>query len=72
MYRTEAGTGEVVKVTTDDGHYGELSASADGTALYALRDSVGEPPTPVRIDLATGAFERLGRARPAARRCPGG
>jgi dipeptidyl aminopeptidase/acylaminoacyl peptidase len=27
--------------------------------LYALRDAIGEPPAPVRIDLATGAVTRL-------------
>jgi dipeptidyl aminopeptidase/acylaminoacyl peptidase len=59
VYRAEVSTGQVTRVTSDDGHYGELSLSPDGTLLYALRDTVAEPPTPVRIDAVTGAFERL-------------
>jgi dipeptidyl aminopeptidase/acylaminoacyl peptidase len=52
-------TGDVARLTSDDGHYGELSVSADGSVLYALRDALDEPPTPVRIPAATGAFDRL-------------
>ena len=59
VYRVDVVLREVSRVTADDGHYGELAPSADGTALYALRDTVDEPPAPVRIDLAAGAFERL-------------
>jgi dipeptidyl aminopeptidase/acylaminoacyl peptidase len=59
VFRADVVSGEVNRVTADDGHYGSLSLSPDGTALYALRDSVSEPPTPVRIDLATGTHQRL-------------
>jgi len=59
VFRVSVATGDVTRVTADDGHYGEVSVSADGAALYALRDAVGEPPTPVRISPATGDFDRL-------------
>lgn len=59
VFAVDLATREVSKVTADDGHYTDLSAAPDGTALYALRDAMGEPPAPVRIDLATGAFTRL-------------
>jgi dipeptidyl aminopeptidase/acylaminoacyl peptidase len=59
VFQVDVVTGEVARVTTDDGHYGELNPSPDGAALYALRDGLDEPPTPVRISPVTGAFERL-------------
>jgi dipeptidyl aminopeptidase/acylaminoacyl peptidase len=45
-------TGEIAQLTTDDGAYGNLCVAPDGTAIYALRSAINEPPTPVRIDLA--------------------
>lgn len=59
VFRVSVATGEVARITADDGHYGQLNVSADGAALYALRDAIDEPPTPVRISPVTGAFERL-------------
>jgi len=58
VFRVEVATGQVARVTADDGHYTTLRPAPDGT-LYALRDAVDETPTPVRVDLGTGAFERL-------------
>lgn len=37
---------------TGEGAYSALNPAPDGTALYALRDSWSEPPTPVRVDTA--------------------
>src|SRR5260370_37954845 len=59
VLRADGARREAPRVTADDGHYSEVAVSPDGTALYALRDAVGEPPTPVRIDPATGAYQRL-------------
>jgi dipeptidyl aminopeptidase/acylaminoacyl peptidase len=59
VFAVEVATGEVSHRTTDDAHYTNLSAAPDGTALYALRDSITEPPAPVRIDLASGEVTRL-------------
>ncbi len=58
-FRVDVATREVSRLTPDDGHYGELSVSPDGVTAYALRDTVEEPPTPVRVSLATGEFDRL-------------
>ena len=56
IYRVDIAGGEPVQVTTDDAAYDQVCPAPDGTALYALRASISEPPTPVRIDLtAPGA-----------------
>ncbi len=67
VFRVEVATGAVTRVTGDDGAYSDLSLSGDGRYVYALRATVGSPPTPVRIDLAAQA----GEAEPAALACPG-
>src|SRR5580704_6250947 len=67
VFRVDAGTGEVTRVTADDGAYTNLNPGPDGRYLYALRAAVDSPPTPVRIDLTTGVFG----SEPAALECPG-
>lgn len=47
-----------VSKITEEGAYGNLEVAADGT-IYALRTSMDEPPTPVRIDPASGSVTRL-------------
>ena len=64
MFRVEVGSGEVTRVTADDGAYTDLNPDPDGRYLYALRAAVDSPPTPVRIDLTTGP-------NPARLDCPG-
>ena len=64
VFRVDAGTGEVTRVTADDGAYTDLNPGPDGRYLYALRAAVDSPPSPVRIDLTTGA-------EPGALDCPG-
>ncbi len=64
VFRVDLASGEVTRLTTDDGAYTELNVAPDGRYLYALRATVAAPPTPVRIDLMTGA-------EPAALECPG-
>ncbi len=59
VFAVDVATGEVSRKTTDDAHYTNLSVAPDGTALYALRDEIGAPPAPARIDLATGKVTRL-------------
>jgi dipeptidyl aminopeptidase/acylaminoacyl peptidase len=54
VFRVDVATGEVARVTGDDGAYTDLNPALDGRYLYALRSAVDSPPTPVRIDL-TGA-----------------
>ena len=70
VFRVDTETGEVTRVTGDDGAYTDLNPGPDGRYLYALRATVDSPPTPVRIDLnpkATGVFG----SKPAALECPG-
>ena len=64
VFRVDLADGAVTRVTTDDGAYTDLNVAPDGRYLYALRATVASPPTPVRIDLMTGA-------EPAALDCPG-
>ena len=51
VFRVDVATGEVTRVTGDDGAYTDLNPAPDGRYLYALRSAVDAPPTPVRIDL---------------------
>ena len=75
VFRLDTETGEVTRVTGDDGAYTDLNPGPDGRYLYALRATVDSPPTPVRIDLTTGVF---GSSRPRWNApeprwpCPGG
>jgi dipeptidyl aminopeptidase/acylaminoacyl peptidase len=64
VFRVDVETGEVTRVTGDDGAYTDLNPAPDGRFLYALRAAVDSPPTPVRIDLSQGAG-------PAPLACPG-
>jgi dipeptidyl aminopeptidase/acylaminoacyl peptidase len=65
VFAVDSVTKVVRPVTADDAHYASLSVAPDGTALYALRDTIGEPPAPVRIDPASGAVTRLNTPAPA-------
>jgi dipeptidyl aminopeptidase/acylaminoacyl peptidase len=67
VFRVDAETGEVSRVTADDGAYTDLNPGPDGRYLYALRSAVDSPPTPVRIDLILGPTG----AEPGALGCPG-
>ncbi len=51
VFRVDPHTGQVTRVTGDDGAYTDLNPAPDGRYLYALRSAVDSPPTPVRIDL---------------------
>jgi dipeptidyl aminopeptidase/acylaminoacyl peptidase len=64
VFRVDMATGEVTRVTSDDGAYSDLNPAPDGRYLYALRAAVDSPPTPVRIDLTA-------EAGPAPLDCPG-
>ncbi|WP_017593788.1 S9 family peptidase [Nocardiopsis potens] len=57
VFRLDPATAEVTRLTGDDGAYSALQPAPDGTALYALRDSWDEPPTPVRLDPAAEGAE---------------
>jgi dipeptidyl aminopeptidase/acylaminoacyl peptidase len=63
VFRVDVTTGEVDRVTGDDGSYAQLQPSPDGRYVYALRSGVGAMPQAVRIDTASGQLTYL--------RCPG-
>ena len=67
VFRVDTETGEVTRVTGDDGAYTDLNPAPDGGYLYALRSAVDSPPAPVRIDLSPSATG----AKPAVLACPG-
>jgi dipeptidyl aminopeptidase/acylaminoacyl peptidase len=67
VFRVGLQTGEVTRVTADNGAYTDLNPAPDGRYLYALRSAVDSPPTPVRIDLSADAAG----AGPAALDSPG-
>ncbi|MQA77441.1 MAG: prolyl oligopeptidase family serine peptidase [Streptosporangiales bacterium] len=52
IVRVDLGSGAVTALTGDDGVYAALQPSPDGSDLYALRTTVDEPATPVRLDPA--------------------
>jgi dipeptidyl aminopeptidase/acylaminoacyl peptidase len=54
VFRVDVASGEVTRITTDDGAYDNLCPAPDGRYLYALRNAIDAPPAPVRIDLASG------------------
>jgi dipeptidyl aminopeptidase/acylaminoacyl peptidase len=58
VFRLDMATGETVKLTSD-GAYTGLNADPGGRYLYALGAGIDQPPTPVRIDLATGTVTDL-------------
>jgi dipeptidyl aminopeptidase/acylaminoacyl peptidase len=67
VFRVDVATGEVTRVTRDDGAYTDLNPAPDGRYLYAMRSAVDSPSTPVRIDLSPDSAG----AGPVALPCPG-
>jgi dipeptidyl aminopeptidase/acylaminoacyl peptidase len=61
VFRADLASGQVARLTADDGAYDSLCPAPDGRYLYAIRAAVNEPPVPVRLDTATagGRPERL-------------
>jgi dipeptidyl aminopeptidase/acylaminoacyl peptidase len=54
VFRVELASGEVTRITADDGAYDSLCPAPGGRYLYALRNAIDAPPAPVRIDLENG------------------
>ncbi len=55
VFKVDVATGTTTRLTSGDHSYGSLNPSPDGRYLYALRNAIDEPPTPVRIDLTDPA-----------------
>jgi dipeptidyl aminopeptidase/acylaminoacyl peptidase len=65
VFRVEVETGEITRVTGDDGSYDHLCPAPDGQSLFALRSAISEPAAPVRIDLTDSAAEPVRLSSPA-------
>jgi dipeptidyl aminopeptidase/acylaminoacyl peptidase len=52
LFVVDVASGQVRRLTADDGAYSDPQVSADGRWVYALRAAVDSPPTPVRVALA--------------------
>jgi dipeptidyl aminopeptidase/acylaminoacyl peptidase len=59
VFRADLATGEITRLTTDDGAYESLCPAPGGRLLYALRSAVSEPPTPVLLDVTGPGREPL-------------
>jgi dipeptidyl aminopeptidase/acylaminoacyl peptidase len=59
VFRVDVATGEVSRLTGDDGSYAQLQPSPDGRYVYALRSGVAVVPQAVRIEVATGEIAYL-------------
>jgi dipeptidyl aminopeptidase/acylaminoacyl peptidase len=66
VFRVDLASGEVRRLTPDNGAYDFVSPAPDGTFLYALRNAVDSPPAPVRIDLSDPAARPVALATPGA------
>ena len=53
VFRMDAESGEVTRLTADDFAYSDVRVSPDGQNVYALRTSYAEPLRPVRLDATT-------------------
>ncbi len=65
VFRLDLADGSVTRLTAAGAHT-DLVVARDGSALYALRAAVDEPPTPVRIDPRTPDQEPVRLPSPAA------
>jgi dipeptidyl aminopeptidase/acylaminoacyl peptidase len=59
VFQADLATGEITRLTTDDGAYESLCPAPGGRLLYALRSAVSEPPTPVLLDVTGPGREPL-------------
>src|SRR5215470_16312911 len=58
IYRIDAASGKATPLTKEHS-FASVSISKNGRTAVALRESFSEPPTLVRLDLATGAASKL-------------
>jgi dipeptidyl aminopeptidase/acylaminoacyl peptidase len=70
VFRIDIATGAVVRVTRT-GHHTAVSVASDGVTLYALRDHVDSPPTPVRIDATAVDGDAVALPAPGSVEIPG-
>ncbi|GAB3576753.1 S9 family peptidase [Amycolatopsis endophytica] len=59
LWLVDATSGDVRRLTADDGAYSDPRVSPDGQQVYALRSAVDHPPAPVRVPLDGSGFVPL-------------
>ncbi|GAA2676096.1 S9 family peptidase [Actinoplanes palleronii] len=60
LWRVDATSGAVSRLTPDDGSYTDAEVSPDGRWVYALRSAIDSAPAPVRVALdGAGTVDRL-------------
>lgn len=59
IFRVAVADAALTRITADDAAYDTPCPAPDGHHLYALRNTIAEPPAPVRVDTATGAITPL-------------
>jgi dipeptidyl aminopeptidase/acylaminoacyl peptidase len=65
LFRVGVADGAAVRLTGDDGAYSDPWVSPDGRRVYALRDAIGAPPAPVRLDASAADQEPVFLQAPA-------
>ena len=70
VFRVSVATGAVTRVTAS-GHFTNVLVAPDGRTLYALRDLVGSPPAPVRLDALAADGEAAALPAPGGVTLPG-
>ncbi|MEP7020690.1 MAG: S9 family peptidase, partial [Pseudonocardiales bacterium] len=70
IFRVSVATGAVTRVS-GSGHYTNVLVAPDGRTLYALRDHIDSPPTPVRLDSLATDGEAIALPAPGAATVPG-
>src|SRR5918995_5298235 len=66
LFRIDADTGAVMRLTADAAAYSDPVVSPDGRYVYALRSSYLAPPAPVRLAAATAEQQPVMLPAPAA------
>jgi dipeptidyl aminopeptidase/acylaminoacyl peptidase len=70
VFRLDVASDTYTRVTAS-GHYTNLIVAPDGTTLYALRDHIDTPPTPVRLDAAATDGAATALPAPGTAEVPG-
>ncbi|MBM2620652.1 S9 family peptidase [Actinoplanes sp. LDG1-06] len=55
LWRVDAETGQVTRLTPDDGFYYDVRIAPDGRWAYAMRSAIDSAPAPVRVSLESPA-----------------
>ncbi len=66
LFRVGVADGAVVRLTGDHGTYSSPCVSPDGRHVFAVRNAIDAPETPVRLDAHTAAQEPVFLPSPAA------